>query len=287
MAVTFDCRAIADEFLDWVQQAEDRLGFSPCLATVLFKPRAGAGSEKYRNLILKDAETLGLEAKSLEADDEEELVKMIAKLNKDSSVNGVMVFYPIGGRKSDEEIMDLVSPYKDVEGLHSLNLGYLIKYKRFLDESLGVKCVIPATAKAVVKTIQHASIPIAGSFVVIVNNSMRVGKPLGLMLENLGATVVKCYDKTKPGDLEHCVRRGDILVTAVPDIQFMLNPSWVKRGAVVMDVSYQGNVDVAALEDSASCVTSPQNRIGQVTRAMMFVNLIYCAQNQASTAPKV
>ena len=93
--------------------------------------------------------------------------------------------------------MDLVSPTKDVEGLNSTNLGYLIKFKRFLDEARGIKCVVPATAKAVVKILQaYPEIPIEGAFAVVVNNSMRVGKPLGLMLENLGATVVKCYDKT-------------------------------------------------------------------------------------------
>lgn len=284
MATTFDCRAIADEFLDWVQQAVERLGFSPCLATVLYKPGGNAGSRQYRDLIIKDANTLGLEAKSLEADSEDDLVAIVAELNEDSGVTGIVVFYPIGGRRSDEDIMDLVSPYKDVEGLHSVNLGYLIKYKRFLDENRGVKCVIPATAKAVVKTLQHCSAAISGSFVTIVNNSMRVGKPAGLMLENLGATVVKCYDKTRLSDLEHCVRRADILITAVPDPGFRLEPSWVKPQAVVVDVSFQGNIDVAALEGKTSYITSPQNRIGQVTRAMMFVNLVYCAQNQAQPA---
>ncbi|MDE2237668.1 MAG: hypothetical protein KGK30_07245, partial [Elusimicrobia bacterium] len=148
-----------------------------------------------------------------------------------------------------------------------------------LDEARTVKCVVPATAKAVVKTLQHFDIPLEGRFVTIVNNSMRVGKPLGLMLENLGATVVKVYDKTRPSDLKDCVGRADIVVTAVPDPAFLLEPSWVKRGSTVIDVSYQGNVDAAALKSPAA-VTARDNRIGQVTRAMMFVNLVYCAKAQ-------
>ena len=139
---------------------------------------------------------------------------------------------------------------------------------------------MPATAKAVVKILQaYPEIPIEGAFAVVVNNSMRVGKPLGLMLENLGATVVKCYDKTPRGLLEEQVRRADLLITAVPDPSFNLDPSWVKPGAAVVDVSYQGNVDAKALEGVASFLTAPDNRIGAMTRAMTFVNLVYCAKN--------
>ena len=143
-----------------------------------------------------------------------------------------------------------------------------------------IKCVVPATAKAVVKTLlSYPEIVVDNSFVVIVNNSMRVGKPLGLMLENLGATVLKCYHKTPAAVLEDNVRRADILITAVPDPSFKLDPSWVKPGAVVVDVSYQGNVDMKALDGRASFVTASDNRIGAVTRAMTFVNLVYCSKN--------
>ena len=99
------------------------------------------------------------------------------------------------------------------------------------------------------------------------------------MLENLGATVLKCYHKTPRALLEDCVRKADILVTAVPDPSFKLDPEWVKPGAVVVDVSYQGNVDMTAVADRASFVTASDNRIGAMTRAMTFVNLVYCAKN--------
>ncbi|MBI3553566.1 MAG: bifunctional 5,10-methylenetetrahydrofolate dehydrogenase/5,10-methenyltetrahydrofolate cyclohydrolase [Elusimicrobia bacterium] len=279
MPVLLDCRLVAREYLDWVAREKLELGFRPALATVLFAPRKNPGSLQYRDLILKDAERLDIGGLSLEAAGEGELVELLGKLNADPKVTGVMVFYPIGGRFSDEDLMDLVSPLKDVEGLHSLNLGYLIKYKRFLDETRGIKCVVPATAKAVVKTLQHFKVRLERQFVAIVNNSMRVGKPLGLMFENLGATVVECYDKTRLEDLRDCVRRADVVVSAVPDPSFAIDPKWIKPGAAVVDVSYQGNIDVAALDPNVAYATAPGNRIGQVTRAMMFVNLIYCAQN--------
>ncbi|MBL8528927.1 MAG: hypothetical protein JNL68_14665, partial [Burkholderiales bacterium] len=86
------------------------------------------------------------------------------------------------------------------------------------------------------------------------------------------------YDLTRAEDLEECVRRADIVVTAVPDPAFALDPSWVRPGATVVDVSYQGNVDVRGLEGRAALYTVPQNHIGRITRAMMLVNLIYCAK---------
>ncbi len=288
MSETFDCRSIAEKFKGWAQGELTRLPQIPTLATVLFKPRAQEASIQYRDLVLKDAARLGFNAKKFEPASESELWSLIGKLNLNSSISGILIFYPIHGSMPDEDLMDLVSPLKDVEGLHSLNLGYLIKYKKFLDAGQMTKCVVPATAKAVVKTLQEHGVPIAGSFVSIVNNSMRVGKPLGLMLENLGATVVKCHDKTQKTDLEECVRRADILVTAVPNPDFSIDPRWIKKGCSVVDVSYQGNIDVVNAREFSKIITSPDNRIGQVTRALLFVNLIYCAKalnNSASATP--
>lgn len=149
MSETFDCRAVADGFRDWVHLERAAMSVAPRLAIVLFKPRAGAASVKYRDLVLQDSAFLGIQAESFEPQSEGELVALIGRLNEDSSVSGVLVFYPVGGEIPDEDLMDMISPLKDVEGLHSLNLGYLIKYKKFLDANQRLKCVVPATAKAI------------------------------------------------------------------------------------------------------------------------------------------
>ncbi len=287
MSGTFDCRLVAEKFKTWVREELPRLSPIPTLATVLFKPRAQEASIQYRDLILKDASRLGFHAKKFEPTSESELWSLIGNLNSDPVISGIIVFYPISGSMPDEDLMDLVNPLKDVEGLHSLNLGYLIKYKKFLDSGRTKKCVVPATAKAIVKTLQEHQVPIEGAFVSIINNSMRVGKPLGLMLENLGATVVKCHDKTEKTNLEECVRRADILVTAVPSPDFSIDPCWIKKGASILDVSYQGNIDVIQAREYAKIITIPDNRIGQVTRALLFVNLIYCAKALKGLESKV
>ena len=280
MATTvLDSRGIAEEYLAWVREEARRLPVPPRLATILYRPTADRSSIEYRDMIMKDAQRLGLEASAEEPRDERALLDAIDRANADGSVHGIVVFYPLGASIKDEDVMDRVSPYKDPEGLHALNLGYLVKYRIFLDEARGLKCVVPATAKAAVKALQrHPEVPIEGSFVAIVNNSMRVGKPLGLMLENLGATVVKCWHVTRRADLERSVRSADILVTAVPDPSFQLDPEWVKPGAAVLDLSHGGNIDASRLLGRATLVTMPQNRLGKVTRAMMFVNLVYCAR---------
>lgn len=280
-----DCRAVAEGFFAWIRARRAELPFTPGLATVTLKGHTDAGSVQYRDMILKDARSLGFLARSVEARDEAELTAAIENLNADHEVQGVVVMYPLRAHRPDTEFMDLVSHRKDIEGLHSLNLGYLLKYRRWLDEARGLKCVVPATAKAVVKALQsRPEVSIDGAFVTVVNNSMRVGKPLGLMLENLGATVVKCYDRTAREALEACVRRSDVVVTAVPDPAFRLDPQWVKPGAAVIDVSFGGNVDAEALKGRAGLVSAPDNRIGRLTRAMMFVNLVYCCA--AAAAPE-
>ncbi|MDE2491991.1 MAG: bifunctional 5,10-methylenetetrahydrofolate dehydrogenase/5,10-methenyltetrahydrofolate cyclohydrolase [Elusimicrobia bacterium] len=280
MTRLLDCRALAARYMDWAAREVAAMRRPPRLATVLFRPKQNPASLKYRDLILKDAARVGARVDGHEAQEEEELIALVRRLNADRAATGIMLFYPLCAALRDEEVMDLVSPLKDVEGLHSLNLGYLIKHKRFLDEARGIKCVVPATAKAVVKLLQsRPEIALDGAFVAVVNNSMRVGKPLGLMLENLGATVVKGWHKTPREALEEAVRRADVVVTAVPDPAFRIDPSWIKPGAAVVDVSFSGNVDAAALQGRAAFLTAPDNRVGAMTRAMTFVNLVYCAKN--------
>jgi len=283
-----DCRGTAARYFDWVAREVAGMRKKPRLATVLFRPKQNPASLQYRDLMLRDAARLGVPVDGHEAEDEESLLALVRRLNADRATSGVMLLYPLMCALKDDDVMDIVSPAKDVEGLNSTNLGYLIKYKRFVDEARGIKCVVPATAKAVVKILQaYPDIAIEGAFAVLVNNSMRVGKPLGLMLENLGATVVKCYDKTPRPLLEELVRRADILVTAVPDPSFKIDPSWVKKGATVVDVSYQGNIDAKGLEGAAGFMTAPDNRIGAMTRAMTFVNLVYCAKNMPLRGSRV
>src|SRR6185295_17628269 len=120
---------------------------------------------------------------------------------------------------------------------------------------MGVKCVVPATAKAVVKLLAHYGLPKAGASVCIVNDSEVVGRPLGTMLKNLGATVVNCHIATPRKTLEEVAAMADIVVTAVPGSEFRLDPRLVKRGAAVVDISYGGNLDYEETAKRAGWIT--------------------------------
>src|SRR5581483_590230 len=133
--VVLDCRAIADQYFDWVRDEAGKLGFVPTLATLVYRPGADAASLQYRDLIVKDAETLGLQARAWEAHDEEGILRKVDEANADPTVHGLIVLYPLRSGLADDAVMDRVSPYKDAEGLHAANLGHLVKFRIFLDEA--------------------------------------------------------------------------------------------------------------------------------------------------------
>lgn len=284
--VVFDCRKVAEEFLALAKADLAGHPIRPALAVV----RRGhdPASLAYEARLLKDAAGVGVSARSVEAADEPGLVGAIEALNADPSVQGIMLLSPLGCSRPDYEFANRILPAKDIEGRHAVNLGYLYQFKRFLDEARGIKCVVPATAKAVVKLLQHHGLPRQGSFVTVVNDSEVVGRPLGTMLKNLGATVVNCHIGTRRETLETCAEISDVLITAVPDPAFRVPAETIKRGAAVLDISYEGNLDWAQAARRAAFITPAKGGagVGKVTRAMMFVNLSYCCRRaEAAAAP--
>lgn len=285
-ATILDCKAVAEAFLASARRDLAALPFGPALAVV----RRGddPASIAYEKLLLADAAAERVAARPVRVEDEAGLQSALAALNADPGVHGIMLLSPLRGSLPDYEFANLLDPAKDIEGRHAVNLGYLDQYKRFLDESRGVKCVVPATAKAVVKLLQHYALPKPGAFAVVLNDSDVVGRPLGTMLKNLGATVLNCHLGTARDILERSAAMADILVTAVPDPAFRLDPAYVKRGAAVVDVSFQGNLDYEATARRAGWITPAKGGagVGRVTRAMIFVNLSYCCRRLRGTLDK-
>lgn len=291
-AVVFDCKAVAEEFLAAARAELKSYPFRPTLA--ILRRGDDPASLAYEKLLLADAAQVGAEVRLVRVEGtaphlssghplpqgEVELNRAIDALNGDPGVHGVMLLSPLRCALPDYEFANLIVPAKDIEGRHAVNLGYLDQYKRFLDEAKGVKCVVPATAKAVVKLLQHYGFPRPGAFAVVVNDSDVVGRPLGTMLKNLGATVLNCHVGTARQTLAGAAAMADLVVTAVPDPAFRLDPSWVRPGAAVVDVSYEGNLDYEATARRAGWITPAKGGagVGRVTRAMIFVNLSYCCR---------
>lgn len=278
MAKILDCKGIAENYREKIRSEIKELGYLPKLATIL--ATEDPGSKAYASLIRRDCDKLGVYTEDYHVFNRSELKSAVDYCNDDKETSGIFIFYPVGYPGLDDQvIMNLVHPRKDIEGIHAENLGHLVQYRRFLDNEEKYRCIVPCTPKAVVKTLQnYPDIEIEGKYVTIINNSIPVGKALGMMLENLEATVINCHVKTDYKDLKQCIKMADILITAVPGENFVVDSGLVKDGAVVVDIAFQGNIDYDSLEKKTSYITHPKNGIGIMTRTMLFQNLSYAAK---------
>ena len=156
---------------------------------------------------------------------EEELAKLIKELNKDKSVNGILLQLPVPMHINGQKMIDLILPEKDVDGLTKINLGKIMSY----DTSSLLGC----TPNGIRKLLKAYNVDFVGKDVVIINRSLLVGKPLSIMLTNESATVTVCHSKTK--NLKEKTKQADIVIVAV-GIKNFLTEDMVKEGAIVVDV---------------------------------------------------
>lgn len=234
--------------------------------------------------------------------DQMEVEDELERLNCDPEVHGIMIYYPCFGQNPsfhggshDDYLRDSVSCHKDVEGLNHYYRRALFKNQRCVDEAGTKKCVLPCTPLAVVKCLEHLNVydrnlPLGdrmmGKQVVVVNRSEVVGRPLAAMLANDGATVysvdvdstfVFTRGKLAVADssitVESAVRNADILVLGVPSDKYKMDVSWVKEGAVVINVATSKNIDEKALLSQRAGVKYI-GQVGKVTVAMLERNLV-------------
>jgi len=272
-----DCQETARFYREIVRQNIRELGLAPGLALILGSE--DPGSLLYRDLILKDCDDLGIRAVHHHVTSGIQTVKTLAHLNQDDKLHGIFVFYPLGWPElKDDEVMDLVDPGKDIEGLHSINIGYLQKFRKRLDTGSDRRCMIPCTGRAVVKTIKRGFGDgyLAGKTVLVINDSLRIGRPMTAMLANLQATPILCHQHTKPAHLEAFARIADVIVSAVPVDGYRVPSEWIQDQALCIDLSYGGNFDFEALTARGIQHTNAtRNSVGRVTRAMALLNLTY------------
>jgi 5,10-methylene-tetrahydrofolate dehydrogenase/methenyl tetrahydrofolate cyclohydrolase len=273
-----DCQETAAHYRALIKANIARLGFAPGLGLILGCDDLGCVI--YHKYMLQDCEDLGIDAKDVDVKNGMELVKTIARLNQDDRTHGIFIFYPLRYPElKDDEVMDLVDPEKDIEGLHATNIGYLNKFRKRVDGS-DQRCMTPCTARAVVKTIKRGFGDgwLAGKTVLVINDSLRIGRPLTAMVANLKATPILCHQHTNAAHLESFIKTADVIVSAVPAPGYQIKTEWIKDGALCFDLSGQGNFDYDALEARGIPYTdTTKNSIGKVTRAMALLNLTYAA----------
>ena len=199
----------------------------------------------------------------------EEVLALIRRLNADPTVDGILLQLPLPEGLAAEPLLAAIDPDKDADGLHTLNLGRLIKGER------GPRSCTPAGVMAL---LHSADLAIAGARAVVVGRSILVGKPMALMLQAADATVTVAHSRTH--HLAEVTRQADLLVVAAGRPR-LIGAIHVKPGAVVVDVGIHrldgklcGDVDYETVEPLAAAITPVPGGVGPMTVAMLLVNTV-------------
>ncbi|HXR15570.1 MAG TPA: bifunctional 5,10-methylenetetrahydrofolate dehydrogenase/5,10-methenyltetrahydrofolate cyclohydrolase [Terriglobales bacterium] len=227
-AIVLDGNRIAREIRAEVASAVKTMtgaGMRPGLAVILVGHNPA--SEVYVRGKVKSSEEVGIYSEQhtpRETISTEELLELIADLNRRDEIDGILVQLPLPAHVDAKKILIAVDPAKDVDGFHPMNVGFLSTQRPGL---------VPCTPAGIMEILRRSNIPIAGQEAVVVGRSDIVGKPTAMLLLNGNATVTVCHSKTR--DLPGVCRRGDILVAAIGRAG-MITREFVKPGATVIDV---------------------------------------------------
>lgn len=201
---------------------------------------------------------------------EDDLVKLVMKLNNDISVHGILVQLPLPSHIDEDKIIRTISPDKDVDGFHPVSVGRLW---------IGEKGFVSCTPAGIIELLKRSDIEIAGKECVIIGRSNIVGKPMAALLLRENGTVTVAHSHTK--GLKDIAKRADILIVAVGKKQF-INSEYIKDGAVVVDVGMHrdennklcGDVDYEDAACRVSAITPVPGGVGPMTIAMLMNNCV-------------
>lgn len=278
-AVIIDGKAIAAALCETLKQEVSALaarGVTPGLRVIL------VGEDPASMLYVankeKKAASLGIDSRVIrlpQGTTQAALLALIAELNADDTVHGILVQLPLPKHICAETVTGAILPNKDVDGLHPENAGNLL---------LGKPCLAPCTPQGILHLLSATGIPVSGKHAVVVGRSMLVGKPVSLLLLQQNATVTLCHSKTQ--DLPAITRQADILIAAVGKAG-LITADMVKPGAVVIDVGTNktpsgscGDVCFDEVKQAAGYITPVPGGVGPMTIAMLMQNTIAAAKRR-------
>ena len=220
----------------------------------------------------KDVGILARDYRLAETTTEQELLELVAQLNRDDGVDGILVQLPLPAHVNEQRVIEAVDPAKDVDGFHPINAGRLF---------LGEDGLVAATPTGIMSLLQEYDVPLQGARAVVVGRSTIVGKPVALLLLARHATVTICHSRTT--DLAAVTREADVLVVAVGQAN-LISADMVKEGATVIDVGMnrtpdglRGDVDPAVVE-RAGLLTPVPGGVGPMTIASLLRNTTKAAR---------
>jgi methylenetetrahydrofolate dehydrogenase (NADP+)/methenyltetrahydrofolate cyclohydrolase len=278
MATIIDGKAIAAKIRNELTAAVVGLkarGVVPGLAVVLVGE--DPASKVYVSMKEKACTDVGIfsaEHKLSVETTEAELLALIAELNADPKIHGILVQLPLPKQINTEKVLEAISPDKDVDGFHPYNVGRLM---------VGKPTFQPCTPYGVMVMLKEIGFDLAGKSVVVVGRSNIVGKPVAMMCLQQHATVTICHSRTK--NLADVVRSADVVIAAV-GVPEMIKGDWIKEGAVVIDVGVNrvgekklvGDVEFAAAAARASAITPVPGGVGPMTITMLLYNTVESAK---------
>jgi methylenetetrahydrofolate dehydrogenase (NADP+)/methenyltetrahydrofolate cyclohydrolase len=202
------------------------------------------------------------------------IIKKIKELNKDDTVNGMILQLPIPRHFNTEKIINTINPIKDVDGLTNVSMGKLMNKNYDL---------IPCTPKGIMEIFKHYNIELEGKNVCVVGRSSLVGKPISMLCNDKNATVTMCHSKTK--NLKNFTSKADILIVAVGK-KWLIDETMIKKDAVIIDVGINsengklyGDVN-PNVESKCSMMTPVPGGVGPMTIAMLMHNVVKAAKQQ-------
>lgn len=272
-----DGKALANDILDKLSLKVNRLDTAPNL--VVIQVGNDPASSVYVRNKERTAERVGINSETVKLSKhitQDELLEIIDKYNNDSLVNGILVQLPLPKHIDEQVILEAISPMKDVDGFHPLNVGKL---------NIGQKQMIPSTPAGIMELLKANHIELEGKHVVIVGRSNIVGKPMAHLLLEENATVTVAHSRTK--NLKQLAQMADILVVAVGQPE-LITADYVKTGAVVIDVGInrtesglKGDVDFNNVKSKVAAITPVPGGVGPMTIAMLMNQTYqaYCTQN--------
>lgn len=270
--------AVRAEVKEKAAEFSARTGIRPCLATVL------VGEDPASRVYVRNKGKACIEAGMLSrqidlpaSTPEKKLLELVAQLNADDAVHGILVQLPLPDQIDESKVIEAISPDKDVDGLHTVNAGRLFT---------GQSGFIPCTPYGILKLLDYENVDLKGKHAVVVGRSNLVGKPVALLLLARHATVTICHSRTQ--DLPSVVRSADVVVAAVGKAG-MVKGSWIKPGAVVIDVGINrlpdgkltGDVAFDEAKEIAGKITPVPGGVGPMTIAMLLDNTLEAARRQA------
>ena len=279
MAKLLEGKPLAEKIKEKIRLEVTSFKNKPVLASIMIGENAGAMA--YVKSQAKAAENLGIEYSLQNLPQharEDSLIELVRKLNSDNSVNGIIIQMPLPQAIDYKKISQFISPQKDIEGMHPVNIGKIL---------FGKAKLIPCTAGAVMELVNSSGIDLYGKEVVVVGHSEIVGKPLALLLLDKFATVTVTHIGTsKAGKLEEHVRRAEVLIVAVGRAG-LIKGDWIKEGAVVIDVGINrvgekivGDVEFETAEKRAGFITPVPGGVGPLTVTMLMRNLVEAVKAQ-------